>query len=108
MDWQTEIYKSISEHLPLVVGLSVAAWWGFPKMLKNTLLNGGGEIIRSIVRQENDAQSLESEKRMEILVKEAISAHELVEQQKTTIALANLKAEITDRYEIPKNRRRAK
>lgn len=100
--------NSAVDHWPLITSLAVALWWGFPRMLKATLRNGAGDIIREIVRQENDHQSRAAEERTIVIVKDAISTHELVEQQKITLALAALKAEITDRYEIPKNRRRAK
>jgi len=57
MDIQTRIFNAFVEHGPLMVGLAWAIWWLFPKMLRNGLSNGSGDIIRSIVRTENAEQT---------------------------------------------------
>ena len=37
--------------------VAVAGYWWFPKQLKLTLSNGGGDIIRHIVKEENAEQT---------------------------------------------------
>ena len=51
----SEYIKEAIEHAPLAIGIAVAYWWLTPKLLKVTLMNGGGEVVRRIVREENDA-----------------------------------------------------
>jgi hypothetical protein len=70
-------------------------------MFRKTLLNGGGDIIRGIVKSENVIQSNLHKEEMKDIVADAIRAHEEVEKMHMKIALEELRAEITDRYEIP-------
>jgi hypothetical protein len=48
---------AIVEHAPLAVTLAIIYWKLTPRVLKATLTNGGGEIVRRIVREENATQS---------------------------------------------------
>jgi hypothetical protein len=57
VDLQTRIVNAALDHWPLVAGIFIAGRWLFPKMLRETLSNGGGDIIRGIVKSENDAQT---------------------------------------------------
>lgn len=57
-DLQTRIVNAALDHWPLLVGIAWAGYRMFPKMLKDTLSNGGGDIIRRIVKSENEAQTL--------------------------------------------------
>jgi hypothetical protein len=57
MDLQTRIFDEAINHGPLVLGMAWATWWLFPKMLRNGLSNGSGDIIRAIVRSENAEQT---------------------------------------------------
>jgi hypothetical protein len=50
--------NALIDHWPLVAGLGVGLWWLFPRALKDTLNNGGGEIIRRIVNEENQKQTV--------------------------------------------------
>lgn len=43
---------------PLCLALAVAYWKATPYLVKSTLLNGGGEIVKRIVREANAEQSL--------------------------------------------------
>jgi hypothetical protein len=69
VDFTTRVINSAIEHWPLVAGIIVGFWWVFPKMLKQSLSNGGGDIIRRIVSEENAKQTVahadELEKRFE-------------------------------------------
>lgn len=58
IDLSTRIIMSAVDHWPLVAGLLVASYWVTPRVLKAFFLNGGGEIVRGLVRQENEAQSI--------------------------------------------------
>lgn len=42
---------------PLVAALTAAYLWATPRTIKSTLMNGGGEIVRRIVKEENVIQS---------------------------------------------------
>jgi hypothetical protein len=62
------------DHWPLVAGLFVALYWGVPRVLprviKDVLLNGGGEIIRGIVKSENESQSLKTKEELDRRLRE--------------------------------------
>lgn len=44
---------------PLVVMLGAAYAWLTPKIIKSTLMNGGGEVVKRIVRECNAEQTKE-------------------------------------------------
>lgn len=45
---------------PLVAMLVTAYAWATPRIIKSTLMNGGGEIVKNIVRAANAEQSKET------------------------------------------------
>lgn len=94
------------DHWPLVAALAISLWWAFPKMLRNTLSNGGGDIIRSIVRGENEHQTKGNEEKFTRIVRDAITAHEAVEANRLAMSLNAFRQEITERYELPRRRAR--
>jgi len=55
------MWTSLGDHWPLVVGYLASLWWlknnVFPDVLRVTLSNGGGDIIHRIVSEENQKQS---------------------------------------------------
>ena len=57
MDVYDQIVRAGIDHWPLVAGLLASGYWLFPKMLRSSLLNGSGEVIRTIMREENAAQT---------------------------------------------------
>jgi hypothetical protein len=57
VDLSTRIITAAVENWPLVAGIALSFYWLFPKMLKQGLLNGSGEVIRNIVRSENAEQT---------------------------------------------------
>jgi hypothetical protein len=113
-------------HLALIVGVLVALDWVFkrikmtwetgkqfvngvlderlPASIKATLSNGGGDIIRGIVRAENDRQSQSHRDEMSRIVTEAIRAHEAIEEARVAKALAEFKNEITGEFALKKRR----
>lgn len=74
-------------------------------MLKNTLMNGGGEIIRGIVAAENKIQSDHNRDAIERIVNDAIKAHERVEQQERMMEINRFRQEVTDRFVLKRGRR---
>lgn len=72
----------------------------FPQAIKSTLSNGGGEIIRKIIKEENELQSKLHRDETSRIVQEAIRAHEVIEQAKLQEAMSEFRAEITDRYRL--------
>ena len=89
MSFQDRIVESFIQHAPLICGLAVLFWYGFPMMLKKTLLNGGGLIVEGIVDRANTRQS---EKNRHAIA-EALAVHEEVEADRLQAALALVRAE---------------
>jgi hypothetical protein len=56
-DFTTKLVDSVVEHWPLVVAIGIAVWKGFPWALKAFFSNGGGELMRVIIKSENVAQT---------------------------------------------------
>lgn len=109
LDLQTRILNAAVDHWPLVVGAVIGGWWGFPLMFKKTLSNGGGEIIRAIIRTENEVQSRLNQEETRRVVDHAIKAHESIEAERERAAHADLIQEITDRFQLtPRRNRRAR
>jgi hypothetical protein len=52
-----KLLTALVEHGPLVAAAALIYWKLTPRLLKATLQNGGGDIVRGIVRAENAAQS---------------------------------------------------
>ena len=77
----------------------------FPAAIKQTLSNGGGEIIRGIIRTENEIQSRLHQEETRRIVDAAIKQHEIQEERKIREALEELRAEVTGSHGIPKGRR---
>ena len=71
-------------HALLIVGLSVVGWWLYPLLFKKTLQNGGGELIRDLVRLENIDQSALHDDRL----RDAFADHEVRERIEVAAALA--------------------
>lgn len=61
MDLSGQIVKSMIDNWPLVVGMAILGKWTLPWAIKISLdkyfSNGGGEKLRLIVKEENEAQS---------------------------------------------------
>lgn len=49
--------ETVADHWALVAAVGVMMWWGGPKALKAFFSNGGGDMMRAIVRSENAAQT---------------------------------------------------
>lgn len=74
--------------------------------VKRALSNGGGDIIRSIVKSENEMQSRSNHAEMTQIVSSAIKEHEFVEQQRLSMQLQEFRQEITERWKLfPKRRK---
>ena len=79
MDLTESITKALIDHVFLIAGLAVIFWWGMknilPREMRNLLSNGGGDIIRRIVKEENaDSESRQSDE-----LRRIIKDHEMVE-----------------------------
>jgi hypothetical protein len=116
-----------TEHIALVIGVFFVGDWIFkrikltwetakafvngvlderlPSSIKQTLKNGGGEIIRAIVRTENEIQTRLHQEETRKIVDQAIKAHEQVEATRLEQTLAEFRAEITDSYKLPRRKR---
>lgn len=77
----------------------------FPAAIKTTLSNGGGEIIRGIIRTENEIQSRLHQEETRRIVDAAIKQHEVQEERKIRDALEELRAEVTGSHAIPGKRK---
>ena len=100
-----DVTKSIVEHWPWVAGMSVIAWFGFPIMFKNTLLNGGGKIIRKIIKEENLIQSEEHDTRVANIVRTEFQRYRENVQIDIATAKLELKQEILEKsggWNLPK------
>lgn len=93
---------------PLVLAIAFVGYKVFPKMLRETLLNGGGEIIRAIVASENAKQSVAHHAETTRIVGEAIRNHEEIEGARFGKALADLRTEITGEYVLQPRVRRGR
>jgi hypothetical protein len=96
IDLTTRIVNSLVDHWPLLVGLIIASYWVFPRVLKAVLLNGGGDTIRAIMRSETAAQTAELAAVTRTIVVDAIRAHEQVEAEKLRAITAELRREMVD------------
>lgn len=65
VDLQTRVINALIDHAPLLVGLAAVMRYMFPHLLRQGLTNGAGEIIRSIVKTENAAQSIKHAEAMD-------------------------------------------
>ena len=79
MDITEAITKALIDHVFLISGLAVIFWWGMknvlPREMRNLLSNGGGNIIRRIVKEENaDSESRQSDE-----LRKIIKDHETIE-----------------------------
>lgn len=77
MNLEEIMVTAIINNTPLVIGIAVAGWWLFPKLLRNSLLNGSGEVIRNIVREEGIRTQDEHDERVERLIHKALQEHQL-------------------------------
>lgn len=81
MDITESITKAIIDHVFLIMGLAVIFWWGlrnvFPREFRSMLSNGGGDIIRKIVKDENAMSETRQSDEFRLIIKE----HEVVEQE---------------------------
>lgn len=101
MDLSEKMVNALIAHWPFVAGFMVLGWWGLPHLIKKTLLNGGGDVIRLIVTSCNDAQTAKHRDEMESVVRRAIAEHEEVEAERIGRALADFRAEITGSHRLP-------
>lgn len=106
MSFTDQMIESSIAHIPLVAAFVVAGWYGFPLMFKKTLMNGSGDIIRQIVRVENEMQSKLHQQETRQIVKDAIMEHEKVEGEREAAAHQRLMDEITDTYQLKRRSRR--
>lgn len=67
--------QAIIDHGLLAAALAIAYWWATPHLVKKTLLNGGGVVIRAHIEAANAAQSAETAR----VVGMAIERHEAQE-----------------------------
>ena len=78
------------------LGLTLAAFVAtvlderFPAAIKATLNNGGGDIIRGIVREENEAQSKAHREMVLKEITQAITAHAEVERRDARLDMQQL------------------
>jgi hypothetical protein len=93
---QAKLVEALVSHWPLLVALAVVSRWVFPWGLKQTLQNGGGLIIRGIVKEENALQSAASAATTQRIVDDSIRRHELVEERRET-ALGEKVDKLTER-----------
>jgi len=71
--------------------------------VKAALTNGGGDIIRSIVKSENMDQSEKHKDEIRLVVNEAIRIHEMTEERKLGEQLEKFRGEMYGA--LPKDRR---
>jgi hypothetical protein len=64
--------SAVRDHILLMVAIAVAYWWATPYLVRKTLANGGGDIIKGHIRAANAEQSIETAK----VVAAAITNHE--------------------------------
>lgn len=74
--------------------------------VKKALTNGGGDIIRQIVRIENEMQSKLHNQETRMIVSDAITQHEQVEAHKLLMAMQEFKNDITDKYDLKPKRKK--
>ena len=98
------IIHNFVDNLPMIIGLALVLWWLFPKMLNVAMRNGSGELFAAIVNKENVAQT----EHTRVMIREAISAHEKVEETNVRAALVVVRDEIEKdgRSELGKLERR--
>lgn len=56
-----KILEVLLNNAPLVVAIGSLYVWVTPRMIKSTLKNGAGDIVKDIVRAANAEQSLETQ-----------------------------------------------
>jgi hypothetical protein len=100
VDTATKVVNALLDHWALLVGMAVITKWGFPWAIKAVLLNGGGDTIRKIVKEENAAQSAAHAETTHTIVTNAIRNHEIVEEASRRKAFLDFEHEITDRYSL--------
>ena len=67
-----KLLEALIAQAPLVAALGAIWYWTTPKLIRSVLSNGGGDIIRGIVRTENAEQSKETIASID----KALKAHE--------------------------------
>jgi hypothetical protein len=82
MEWYQKALESMVQHGPLVILGALAYWKITPELLKISLKNGSGDLVRTIVREENHKANIEQSGHMAITLKATIERHEEVEQTK--------------------------
>ena len=95
VDLTTRMAFALVDHWPLVAALLAMGYWIFPRVLKASLRNGAGDIIRAIVKAENEAQSQLHKEVLDRRLKE----HELEEQgrfQRGAVRMSGIEDEIDD------------
>lgn len=125
LDLQTRMVNALVDHWALVAALAIIAKWGFPWALKehgtkmvvnalgseegaakikevltNHFNNGGGDRIRSIVRDENAMQTELHKNETTKIVEGQLRRHEEDEERRFRGALEEFESEITDRYDL--------
>jgi hypothetical protein len=112
IDLSTRMVAAAVDHWPLVAGLFVAIYWALPKVLprviKDVLLNGGGLIIRQIVKEENESQSTKTKEELDRRLREH-EQQEATRFQAGSERMSALEADfdsITGSLKLPQRRRR--
>lgn len=55
-----KMFDTLVANGPLVASLAGFYYWATPRLVKSVLRNGGGEIVKRIVREANQEQSRET------------------------------------------------
>lgn len=108
IDLTTRMALALIDHWPLVAALLVMGYWIFPRVLKSTLLNGAGDIIRGIVRDENQKQSALAKDALDSRFKEheQQESARFMEGEKRFRAIEMEIADLTDEYPLKRRRSR--
>jgi hypothetical protein len=88
MEWYQRVLESVIVHGPLVIGAGFVYWRATPALIKTSLQNGSGEVVRSIIRDENHKANIDQTGHFALTLKATIEQHEDFEKLKMESALA--------------------
>jgi hypothetical protein len=80
VDIESKVIAQLIEHWPFMVGFAWMARYGFPWGLKLYFSNGGGVMMRNLIKEELSIQSATQKEEMTRIVQVAIHDHERVEE----------------------------
>lgn len=55
-----KVLEALASNVPLVVAIATVYVWATPRLIRSTLQNGAGEVVKDIVRSANAEQSKET------------------------------------------------